>query len=103
MNSTGTEKIENAIPLEQFRSSINAKLYSEYQHDGLLILTTHNMKFQELFFAILDKSNMNIPLNIKPVDVVRGLKRQQFAASTNFVGRFLLDLSYFFFLFFSQR
>ena len=40
------------------------------------------------------------PLNIQPVDVVRGLKRQQTAASTNFVGCFLLVLSYFFFLFF---
>ena len=34
----------------------------------------------------------------QPVDVVRGLKRQQAAASTNFVGCFLLALSYFFFL-----
>ena len=37
------------------------------------------------------------PLNIQPVDVVRGLKRQYAAASTNFVGCFLLALSYFFF------
>ena len=35
------------------------------------------------------------PLNIQPVVVVRGLKRQQAAASTNFVGCFLLALSYF--------
>ena len=37
------------------------------------------------------------PLNILPVVVVRGLKRQQSAASTNFVGCFLLVLFYFFF------
>ena len=37
------------------------------------------------------------PLNIQTVDVLRGLKRQQTAASTNFVGCFLLALSYFFF------
>ena len=36
------------------------------------------------------------PLNIQPVDVVRGLKRQQTAASTNFVGCFLLTLIPFF-------
>ena len=40
------------------------------------------------------------PLNIHPVVVVRGLKRQQAAALTNFVGCFLLALSYFFFLLF---
>ena len=37
------------------------------------------------------------PLNIQPVDVVSGLKRQQAAASTNLVGYFLLALSYFFY------
>ena len=41
------------------------------------------------------------PLNIQPVDVVRGLKRQQTAASTNFVGCFLLALSFSFFSSFS--
>ena len=40
-------------------------------------------------------SNMDPPLNIQPVVVVRGLKRQQAAALTNFVGCFLLALSYF--------
>ena len=35
------------------------------------------------------------PLNIQPVVVVRGLKRQQAVASTDFVGCFLLALSYF--------
>ena len=39
----------------------------------------------------------NHPLNIQPVVVVRGLKRQQAAALTNFVGCFLLALFYFFF------
>ena len=34
----------------------------------------------------------SIPLNNQPVDVARGLKRQQAAASTNFVGCFLLAL-----------
>ena len=38
------------------------------------------------------------PLNIQPVVVMRGLKRQQAAASTNFVGCFLLVLFSFFFL-----
>ena len=38
-------------------------------------------------------------LNIQPVVVVRGLKRQQDAALTNFVGCFFSLLSYFFFLF----
>ena len=38
------------------------------------------------------------PFNIQPVVVVRGLKRLQAAALTNFVGCFLLALSYFFFL-----
>ena len=38
------------------------------------------------------------PPNIQPVVVVRGLKRQQVAALTNFVG-FFFSLSYFFFLF----
>ena len=38
------------------------------------------------------------PLNIQPVIIVRELKRQQTAASTNFVGCFLLVLFYFFFL-----
>ena len=38
------------------------------------------------------------PLSIQPVVVVRGLKRQQAAALTNYVGCFLLTLSYFFFL-----
>ena len=38
------------------------------------------------------------PANIQPVVVVRGLKRQQAAALTNFVGCFLLVLSNFFFL-----
>ena len=37
------------------------------------------------------------PLNIQPVVVMRGLKRQQAAASTNFVGCFLLILFNFFF------
>ena len=37
------------------------------------------------------------PLNIQPIVVVRGLKRQLAAASTNFVGCFLLALFYFFF------
>ena len=38
-----------------------------------------------------------IPLNIQPVVVVRGLKRQQVAALTNFVGCFFfLALSSFF-------
>ena len=36
------------------------------------------------------------PLNIQPVVVVRGLKRQLVAALTNFVGCFF-SLSYFFF------
>ena len=40
-----------------------------------------------------------ILLNIQPVVVVRGLKRQQAASLTNFVGCLLLALSYFFFLF----
>ena len=38
------------------------------------------------------------PLSIQPVVVVSGLKRQQTAALTNFVGCFLLALSSFFFL-----
>ena len=38
------------------------------------------------------------PLNIQPIVVVTGLKRQQAAALTNFVGCFLLALSYSFFL-----
>ena len=38
------------------------------------------------------------PLNIQPVVIVRGLKRQQAAALTNFVGCFLLVLSNLFFL-----
>ena len=42
--------------------------------------------------------NLTCPLNIQPVVVMRGLKRQQAAASTNFVGCFLLVL---FSLFFS--
>ena len=33
------------------------------------------------------------PLNIQPVAVVRGLKRQEAAASASFVGCFLLALS----------
>ena len=43
------------------------------------------------------------PLNIQPVVVVRGLKRQQVAALTNFVGCFFLALSYFFFLSFGAE
>ena len=35
------------------------------------------------------------PLNIQPIVVVSGLKRQQTAALTNFVGGFLLALSSF--------
>ena len=38
-----------------------------------------------------------IPLNIQPVVVLRGLKRQQAAALTNFVECFLLALSFSFF------
>ena len=38
-----------------------------------------------------------VTLNIQPVVVVRGLKRQQAAALPNFVGCFLLPLLYFFF------
>ena len=37
------------------------------------------------------------PLNSQPVVIVRGLKRQQAAASTNFVGCFLHALLFFFF------
>ena len=44
-------------------------------------------------------SSPRCPLNIQPVVVVRGLKRQQVAALTNFVGCFFLALSYFFFSF----
>ena len=36
-----------------------------------------------------------IPLNIQPVVIVRGLKRQQAAALNSFVGCFLLALSFF--------
>ena len=43
---------------------------------------------------------LRFPLNIQPVVVVRGLKRQQASALTNFVGCFLPALSYFFFLLF---
>ena len=38
------------------------------------------------------------PLNIQPVVIVRGLKKQLVAALTNFVGCFFSLLSYFFFL-----
>ena len=37
-----------------------------------------------------------LPLNIQPVVVVRGLERQQASALTNFVGCFLLALSFLF-------
>ena len=46
---------------------------------------------------------LKLPLNIQPVVVVRGFKRQQVAALTNFVGCFLLTLSYFFFLSFGAE
>ena len=39
------------------------------------------------------------PLSIQPIDIMRGLKRQQASSSSNFVGCLLLALSYFFFLF----
>ena len=46
----------------------------------------------------------SVPLNIQPIVVVRGLKRQQVAALTNFVGCFFfLALSYFFFLSFGAE
>ena len=45
----------------------------------------------------------NIPLNIQPIVFVRGLKRQQVAALTNFVRCFFLALSYFFFLSFGAE
>ena len=44
-----------------------------------------------------------IPLNIQPVVVVRGLKRQQDAALTNFVGCFFFLVSHFFFTFSAIR
>ena len=47
----------------------------------------------------INSPHQYILLNIQPVVIVRGLKRQQADALTNFVGCFLLALFYFFFLF----
>ena len=47
--------------------------------------------------ALINKVIISGPLNIQPVVVVRGLKRQQAGALTNFVGCFLLALFLFFF------
>ena len=80
-------------------------------HKLRIVLKTSIMKLETVGLTNCASSKMPIllyflmlaPFNIQPVVVVKGLKRQQGAALTNFVGCFLLALSYFFYLSFCLR